>query len=77
MSKILYVSEELHHRLKVMSSQHNISMQKATEEAVGTWLAAKEQEQADQMQVYKKIEGKLDIEERKVLEALLAKKMAE
>lgn len=77
MSKILYVKEELHHRLKVMSSQINVSMQQATEEAVGTWLDSKESEKNEQMQVFKKIEGKLDIEERKVLEALLAKKMSQ
>ena len=77
MAKILYVKDELHHRLKIVSSQMNISMQQATEEAVGSWLSTKEAEQQQQLQVFKKIEGKLDIEERKVLEALLAKKMAE
>ncbi|MBU0580247.1 MAG: hypothetical protein KKA19_03630, partial [Candidatus Margulisbacteria bacterium] len=66
-----------HHRLKMMSTQLNISMQQATEEAVAKWLDNKEAEHNQQLQVFKKIEGKLDIEERKVLEALLAKKMAQ
>ena len=75
MAKILYVKEELHKRLKIISSQLGMSLQEVTEESVTAWLEKKEAEQQEQIQVFKKIENKLSSEERKVLESLLAQKM--
>ena len=71
MSKILYVNENLHHKLKVMSTHLHLSMQQAAEEAVTKWLADKETEQAKLAQAFNAIKGKLNSDEQKVIESLL------
>jgi HD superfamily phosphohydrolase YqeK len=71
MAKILYVKDELHHQLKVMSTQLNKSMQEATEEAVAQWLTAKQAEQSKLLQAFNSIKEKLGPEDRKIMETIL------
>ena len=72
MSKILYVKDDLHRRLKLMSTQLNKSMQEATEEAVSEWLAAKENEHKKLAEAFNAIKEKLGPEERSIIEAMIA-----
>lgn len=74
MSKILYVQDDLHHRLKMMSTQLHMSMQEATEQAVAQWLTSKEVEQEKMLQAFNAIKEKLQPEEKKVIEAILEQK---
>lgn len=74
MSKILYVSEEAHKRLKFLATKLGISMQDATEQAVNSWIVEKESEERQQEVLLTRIESKLSEEEKKVLEAILARK---
>lgn len=76
MSKILYVSEESHQKLKFLATKLGISMQDATEESVRNWIAQKENEERQQEVLLTRIENKLSEEEKKVLEAILARKKA-
>jgi len=73
MSKILYVSEDLHRKLKLLATKMEISMQQATELAVKQWLDKAEEEQRMQEKLLGRIENKLSQEEREVLAAILAK----
>lgn len=74
MSKILYVSEEAHKKLKFLATKLGISMQDATEESVRNWISQKENEEHQQEVLLTRIENKLSEEEKKVLEAILARK---
>lgn len=74
MSKILYVSEGAHKKLKFLATKLGISMQEATEEAVNSWITHKENEERQQEVLLTRIENKLSDEEKKVLEAILARK---
>lgn len=74
MSKILYVSEEAHKKLKFLATKLGISMQDATEESVRNWISQKENEERQQEVLLTRIENKLSEEEKKVLEAILARK---
>jgi hypothetical protein len=76
MSKILYVSEEAHQKLKFLATKLGISMQDATEESVRNWISQKENEERQQEVLLTRIENKLSAEEKKVLEAILARKKA-
>ena len=76
MSKILYVRDELHRRLKLMSTNLNLSMQEATEDAVTKWLSGKEADQEKLLQAFNSIKEKLGPEERKIIETMLAQKNA-
>ena len=74
MSKILYVSDDAHKKLKFLATKLSISMQNATEEAVLNWIHKKEAEEKQQELLISSIENKLSVEEKKVLEALLTRK---
>jgi seryl-tRNA(Sec) selenium transferase len=74
MSKILYVSEVLHRKLKFLATKLGFTMQEATEEAVENWINQKDTEERQQELLINRIEQKLSEEEKKILEAILAKK---
>lgn len=74
MSKILYVSDNTHKRLKFLATKLGTSMQDATEEAVLSWINRREEEEKQQELLISRIENKLSAEEKKVLEAILARK---
>jgi len=74
MAKILYVSEDLHRKLKLLATKMEVSMQQATELAVQDWLRKAEEEQKMKETLINRIENKLSQEEREVLAAILAKK---
>ena len=73
MGKILYVSELLHQKLKFLATKIGTTMQHATDEAIGDWINRKELEERQKEILLSKIEQKLSVEERKLLEALLAR----
>jgi hypothetical protein len=74
MAKILYINDSLHKRLKLLAIKLGISMQDATEKAIGQWLDKAEEEEKMQQILLNRIESKLSQEERSVLAAILAKK---
>ncbi len=74
MSKILYVSEEAHKRLKFLATKLGISMQEATESAVAEWIDTKEDEEKQQEILISRIESKLSVDEKRILEAMLARR---
>lgn len=73
MGKILYVSEHLHQKLKFLATKVGITMQEATEDAISDWVSRKELEERQKELLLSKIEQKLSAEEKKLLEALLAR----
>ena len=74
MSKILYVKDDLHRRLKLLATKMGVSMQEATESAVAQWLDRAEEDQRMQEVLMDRIEKKLSQEEREVLATVLAKR---
>ncbi len=73
MGKILYVSEHLHQKLKFLATKVGITMQVATDEAISDWISRKELEERQKELLLSKIEQKLSADEKKLLEALLAR----
>ena len=73
MGKILYVSEHLHQKLKFLATKVGITMQDATDEAISDWISRKELEERQKELLLSKIEQKLSADEKKLLEALLAR----
>jgi hypothetical protein len=74
MAKILYVSDELHQKLKFLATKVGMTMQEATDLAIGDWIGRKELEEKQQELLLNRIEQKLSSEERQLLEAMLARK---
>jgi hypothetical protein len=71
MSKILYVSDELHQSLKFLATKLGITMQNAADEAVQEWIRSREHEEKQKEILLGRIEQKLSVDERRLLEALL------
>jgi hypothetical protein len=71
MSKILYVSDELHQGLKFLATKLGVTMQTATDEAVQEWVSTREKEEKQKEVLLGRIEQKLSSDERRLLEALL------
>ncbi|MDR1998105.1 MAG: hypothetical protein LBQ83_07275 [Candidatus Margulisbacteria bacterium] len=74
MSKILYVSDELHQKLKFLATKLGITMQEATDEAIARWIRQRESEEKQKELLLNRIEQKLSSEEKRLLEALLSKR---
>jgi hypothetical protein len=74
MAKILYVSDELHQKLKFLATKVGMTMQEATDLAIGDWIGRKELEEKQQELLLNRIEQKLSSEERQLLEAMLTRK---
>lgn len=73
MSKILYVQEDLHQKLKFLATKIGLTMQEATDKAIAEWIEKKEAEEKQQEMLISRIEQKLSSEEKKLLEAILAR----
>ncbi|MDR1114385.1 MAG: hypothetical protein LBL50_04780 [Candidatus Margulisbacteria bacterium] len=71
MSKILYVGDELHQSLKFLATKLGITMQNAADEAVQEWIRSREREEKQKEILLGRIEQKLSVDERRLLEALL------
>ncbi|GBR77564.1 hypothetical protein RDn1_223 [Candidatus Termititenax dinenymphae] len=71
MSKILYVSDELHQSLKFLATKLGITMQDATEDAVRHWVRQMEQQEKQKEVLLNRIEQKLSTDEKRLLEAIL------
>ncbi|MDR2432006.1 MAG: hypothetical protein LBD99_07140 [Candidatus Margulisbacteria bacterium] len=74
MSKILYVSEALHQQLKFLATKLGITMQDATDEAVAHWIKRREGEEKQKELLLNRIEQKLSLDEKRLLEAILHKR---
>lgn len=73
MSKILYVSDNLHQQLKFLATKLGITMQDATDAAIVRWIDQREQEEKQKELLLNRIEQKLSSEEKRLLEAILNK----
>ncbi|GBR72428.1 hypothetical protein HP1_111 [Candidatus Termititenax spirochaetophilus] len=71
MSKILYVSDELHQNLKFLATKLGITMQTATDEAVQNWVQSRENEEKQKEILLGRISQKLSVDEKRLLEAIL------
>ena len=71
MSKILYVSDDLHQQLKFLATKLGLTMQNATDEAIARWVKQREQEEAQKEILLNRIEQKLSLDEKRLLEAIL------
>ena len=74
MSKILYVSDGLHQKLKFLATKLGLTMQNATDEAIARWIQHREHEEAQKELLLNSIERKLSNEEKSLLEAILNKR---
>ena len=71
MSKILYVSDELHQQLKFLATKLGLTMQNATDEAIARWIKQREQDEEQKELLLNRIEQKLSLDEKRLLEAIL------
>jgi hypothetical protein len=74
MSKILYVTDALHQQLKFLATKLGITMQDATDEAIAHWIKRRESEEKQKELLLSRIEQKLSLDEKRLLEAILHKR---